>query len=114
MRTEGELPYWHLEHEVLLAEAEANVGDGAMEEAGGSQHQNQVKVPRKGRLERGTADLFLDTYQACVQLQKRAQLLKLHPELFRTENRNDLLNIFSISIIKKLRHRSAFLLLYFC
>lgn len=67
MRTEGELPYWHFEHEVLLAEAEADVGDGAMEEAGGSQHQNQVKVPRKGRLERGTADLLLDTLRTMTK-----------------------------------------------
>lgn len=80
--TEGKLPYWHFEHEVLLAEAKANVSDGAMEEAGGSEHQNQVKVPRKGRLERGKADLSLDT---CVRLQKCTQLQKLHPELFRTE-----------------------------
>lgn len=50
MVTEGELPYWHLEHEVLLTEAEANVGDGAVEEAGGSKHQHQVKVPREGSL----------------------------------------------------------------
>lgn len=50
--TEGELPYWHFEHEVLLAEAKADVSDGAMEEAGGAEHQDQVKVPRKGRLER--------------------------------------------------------------
>lgn len=50
MVTEGELPYWHLEHEVLLAEAEADVGDGAVEEAGGSKHQDQVKVPGKGSL----------------------------------------------------------------
>lgn len=76
--TEGKLPYWHFEHEVLLAEAKANVSDGAMEEAGGSEHQNQVKVPRKGRLERGKADLSL-------RLQKCTQLQKLHPELFRTE-----------------------------
>lgn len=51
MVTEGELPYWHLEHEVLLAEAEANVGDGAVEEAGGSKHQHQVKVPGEGGLQ---------------------------------------------------------------
>lgn len=50
MVTEGELPYWHLEHEVLLAEAEADVGDGAVEEAGGSKHQDQVEVPGKGSL----------------------------------------------------------------
>lgn len=53
MVTEGELPYWHLEHEVLLAEAEADVGDGAVEEAGGSKHQDQVKVPGKGSLREG-------------------------------------------------------------
>lgn len=35
---EGELPYWHFEHEVLLAEAKANISDGPMEEAGGSEH----------------------------------------------------------------------------
>lgn len=51
MGTEEELPYWHLEHEVLLTEAKADISDGAMEEAGGSEHQNQVKVPRKGCLE---------------------------------------------------------------
>lgn len=53
MVTEGELPYWHLEHEVLLAEAEADVGDGAVEEAGGSKHQDQVKVPGEGGLGEG-------------------------------------------------------------
>lgn len=52
-----ELPYWHFEHEVLLAEAKANISDGAMEEAGGPEHQNQVKVPRKGRLERGKSNV---------------------------------------------------------
>lgn len=50
MVTEEELPYWHLEHEVLLAEAKANISDGAVEEAGGSKHQDQVEVPRKGSL----------------------------------------------------------------
>lgn len=54
---EAELPYWHFEHEVLLAEAEAYISDGAMEEAGGSEHQNQVEVPRKGCLQRGKADV---------------------------------------------------------
>lgn len=44
-------PYWHFEHEVLLAEAKANVGNGAVEEAGGSEHQDQVEVPGKGSLE---------------------------------------------------------------
>lgn len=53
---EGELPYWHFKHEVLLTEAKADISDGAVEEAGGSEHQNQVKVPRKGRLEKGKAD----------------------------------------------------------
>lgn len=53
MVTEGELPYWHLEHEVLLAEAKANISNSAVEEAGGSEHQNQVEVPRKGGLEEG-------------------------------------------------------------
>lgn len=53
MVTEGELPYWHLKHEVLLAEAKANIGNSAVEEAGGSEHQNQVEVPRKGSLEMG-------------------------------------------------------------
>lgn len=51
--TEEELPYWHLEHEVLLAEAKANVRNSAVEEAGGSEHQDQVEVPRKGSLEEG-------------------------------------------------------------
>lgn len=51
--TEEELPYWHLEHEVLLAEAKANIGNSAVEEAGGSEHQDQVEVPRKGSLEEG-------------------------------------------------------------
>lgn len=51
MVTGEEQPYWHLEHEVLLAEAKANISDGAMEEAGGSEHQDQVKVPGKGHLE---------------------------------------------------------------
>lgn len=59
MGSEEELPYWHLEHEVLLTEAKANISDGAMEEAGGSEHQNQVKVPRKGRLERVKEDTCL-------------------------------------------------------
>lgn len=49
----SDLPYWHLEHEVLLAETEAQVCDGALEEAGGSQHQHQVEVPREGGLETG-------------------------------------------------------------
>lgn len=53
MVTEEELPYWHLEHEVLLAEAKANVSNGAVEEAGGSEHQDQVEVPRKRCLEDG-------------------------------------------------------------
>lgn len=53
-----------------------------MEEAGGSEHQNQVKVPRKGRLEGGKADFSMDT---CGKFQKRTQLQKLHPEPFRTE-----------------------------
>lgn len=53
MVTEEELPYWHLEHEVLLAEAKANVSNSAVEEAGGSEHQDQVEVPRKGSLEEG-------------------------------------------------------------
>lgn len=50
--TEEELPYWHLEHEVLLAETEANVCDSAVEEAGGSEHQDQVEVPRKRGLDK--------------------------------------------------------------
>lgn len=49
--SEGDQPYWHLEHEVLLAEAEADICDCAVEEAGGSQHQDQVEVPRKRSLE---------------------------------------------------------------
>lgn len=68
MVLEGQLPYWHFEHEVLLAEAKANISDGAMEEAGGSENQNQVKVTGKGRLEKGKADLSLGT---CVRLQKQ-------------------------------------------
>lgn len=52
MVTEEELPYWHLEHEVLLAEAKTNIGNSSVKEAGGSKHQDQVKVPRKGRLEK--------------------------------------------------------------
>ena len=48
-----ELPYWHLEHEVVLAEAEADVGHGAVEEAGGSEHQDQVEVPGERRLQEG-------------------------------------------------------------
>ena len=51
MVTEGELPYWHLEHEVLLAEAKANISNSAVEEAGGSENQNQVEVSGKGSLE---------------------------------------------------------------
>jgi len=51
--TEEELPYWHLEHEVLLAEAKANISNSAVEEAGGSEHQDQVEVPRKRGLEEG-------------------------------------------------------------
>lgn len=50
--TEEELPYWHLEHEVLLAEAKANICNSAVEEAGGSEHQDQVEVPRKRGLEK--------------------------------------------------------------
>lgn len=42
---EEELPYWHLKHEVVLAEAEADVGNSSVEEAGGSEHQDQVEVP---------------------------------------------------------------------
>lgn len=53
MVTEEELPYWHLEHEVLLAEAKANISNSAVEEAGGSEHQDQVEVPREGSLEEG-------------------------------------------------------------
>lgn len=52
MVTEEELPYWHLEHEVLLAEAKTNISNSTVEETGGSEHQNQVKVPRKGSLEK--------------------------------------------------------------
>ena len=48
--SEGVLPYWHLQHEILLAEAKAQVGDGALEEAGGPQHQHQVEVPGEGSL----------------------------------------------------------------
>lgn len=59
MGTEEEPPYWHLEHKVLLTEAKANISDGAMEEAGGSEHQNQVKVPGKGGLERVEEDTCL-------------------------------------------------------
>lgn len=51
--TEEKLPYWHLEHEVLLAEAEADISDSAVEEAGGPEHQDQMEVPREGRLEEG-------------------------------------------------------------
>ena len=47
------LPYGHLEHEVLLAETEADVCDRALEEAGGAQHQDQVEVPREGGLGEG-------------------------------------------------------------
>ena len=50
MVSEGVLPYWHLQHEILLAEAEAQVGDSALEEAGGAQHQHQVEVAREGSL----------------------------------------------------------------
>lgn len=50
MVTEEELPYWHLEHEVLLAEAKANIGNSAVEEAGGSENQDQVEVPGKRSL----------------------------------------------------------------
>ena len=53
MVTEEGLPYWHLEHEVLLAEAKANISNSAVEEAGGSEHQDQVEVPGKGGLEEG-------------------------------------------------------------
>lgn len=53
MVTEEELPYWHLEHEVLLAEAKANISNSAVEKAGGSEHQDQVEVSRKGSLEEG-------------------------------------------------------------
>lgn len=67
MGTEEELPYWHLEHEVLLTEAKANISDGAMEEAGGSEHQNQVKVPRKGCLETVRED-------TCLNFQQRTPL----------------------------------------
>ena len=48
--SEGVLPYWHLQHEILLAEAEAQVGDGALEETGGPKHQNQMEVPGEGGL----------------------------------------------------------------
>lgn len=51
-RSVTEEPYWHLEHEVLLAEAKANISYGAVEEARGSEHQYEVKVPRKRRLEK--------------------------------------------------------------
>lgn len=54
MVTEEELPYWHLKHEVLLAEAKANISNSTVEETGGSEHQDQVKVPRKGSLEKVT------------------------------------------------------------
>lgn len=64
---EEELPYWHLEHEVLLTEAKAKISDGAMEEAGGSEHQNQVEVPRKGCLERVKQDTR-SHFQTCTQL----------------------------------------------
>lgn len=43
-------PYRHFEHEVLLAEAEAQVCHRPLEEAGGPQDQNEVQVPRKGGL----------------------------------------------------------------
>lgn len=48
--TEEDLPYWHLKHEVFLAEAEANVCNSTVEKAGGSEHQDQVEVPREGSL----------------------------------------------------------------
>lgn len=48
--TDEKLPYWHLKHEVLLTEAEANICDSAVEKAGGPQYQDQVKVARKGYL----------------------------------------------------------------
>lgn len=51
MVTEEELPYWHFEHEVLLAEAEAYISNSTVEEAGRSEHQDQVEVPRKGSLD---------------------------------------------------------------
>ena len=52
-------PYRHLEQEVVLAKAEAQVGaaggggPGAVEQAGGPQHQDQVEVPWEGGLEEG-------------------------------------------------------------
>lgn len=62
MVTEEELPYWHLEHEVLLAEAKANISNSAVEEAGGSEHQDQVEVPRKGSLEEGKEVILMMLY----------------------------------------------------
>jgi len=50
---EEELPYWHLKHEVVLAKAETDIRNSTVEEAGGSEHQDQVEVPWKGSLDEG-------------------------------------------------------------
>lgn len=52
LKIEVQLSYWHLQHEVILAEAKADICDGSVEKAGGSEHQDQVKVPREGGLDK--------------------------------------------------------------
>lgn len=68
MVTEEQLPYRHLEHEVLLAEAKAQISDGAVEEAGGSENQNQVQVPGEGRLETVKADVSIRHLHSLMRL----------------------------------------------
>lgn len=55
---EEELPYGHLKHEVVLAEAEADVCNSSVEEAGGSEHQDQVEVPGEGGLDNRKESCF--------------------------------------------------------
>lgn len=57
--SEEELPYWHLKHEVVLAETEADVCYSTVEEAGGSEHQDQVEVPREGGLDEEDSHFYI-------------------------------------------------------
>lgn len=40
----------HLHLELILVELEEDVGEGALQEGGGPQNQNQLEVPREGAL----------------------------------------------------------------